>query len=82
MGMFGLRPDKSIPDDSGSMFGSKMGTYCTSSVSDSRFNYSWRKAGLVCWGTPDWIKKWVEKKTTELGLDECPLDLKCSFMKD
>jgi len=64
------------------MFGPSMGTYCTRSELDPRFDNSWREEGLVCWGVPDWIKEWAENKAKELGLKTFPEDLECSFMKD
>ena len=64
-----------------SMFGPKMGTYCLHSNSDSRFNYTWREAGLVCMGTPEFVFDWVKQKESELDCKR-PDDLSISFMKD
>jgi hypothetical protein len=65
-----------------SMFGPKMGTYCTYSEKDKRFNHSWREKGLCCMGTPQFIKDWAKEKAKELGLKDYPDDLEVSFMKD
>ena len=64
-----------------SMFGPKMGTYCLHSNSDSRFNYTWREAGLVCMGTPDFVSNWIILKEVELKTT-APSDLRITFMKD
>lgn len=64
------------------IFGPKPGTYSTRSESDPRFNMSWDREGLVCWGIPDWIKDWAKKKAKELGLEDYPDDLQCNFWKD
>jgi len=65
-----------------SMFGPKMGTYWIRSDSDPRFNESWRKEGLCCWGIPDWIMDWINQKTKDLALEDFPDDLTWGFMKD
>lgn len=63
------------------MFGPKNGVYWVSSKKDPRFNKSWEKPGLVCWGTPDWVLEWIRNKAEELGLDKTPDDLTTGFHK-
>lgn len=64
------------------MFGPKKGIYWTICKSDKRFEKSWRRSGLVCMGTPEWLVEWANNKAKKLGLKKYPSDLEINFMKD
>lgn len=79
MAMFGMGEDEE-DDDSGSMFGPRMGTWWVSSKSDPRWDKSGRASGLVCCGGPNEMTDWIEECTKKYGPP--PEDARMGFMKD